>query len=96
MPMPSKSVGCPRMSYEIVIERKALKFINSQPADQKRRILSAINKLPDRGDIKPLTGEDGAFRLRVGDYRVIYTVDNGRLIVDVVAAGPRGQIYKRM
>ena len=83
------------MSYEIVIERKALKFINRQPADQKRRILSAIYKLPDAGDRKQLAGEDGVFRLRVGDYRVIYTVDNGRLIVDVVAAGPRGQIYNR-
>lgn len=84
------------MSYEIVIERKALKFINRQPADQKRRILSAIYKLPDQGDRKQLAGEEGAFRLRVGDYRVIYTVDNGRLIVNVVAVGPRGQIYKRI
>ena len=84
------------MNYEIVIERKALKFIARQPMDQKRRILSAIYKLPDNGDRKPLSGEDGAFRLRVGDYRIIYTVDKGRLIVNVVAAGPRGQIYKRL
>ena len=33
--------------------------------------------------------------LRVGDYRIIYTVDNGQLIVRVVDAGNRGQIYNR-
>ena len=85
------------MSYEIQIDRKALKFINKQPQDQKRRILSAIWKLPDSGDIKPLQGKgnEGLLRLRVGDYRVIYSVDNGRLTVYVVGAGNRGQIYNR-
>ena len=85
------------MSYEIQIDRKALKFINKPPQDQKRRILSAIWKLPDIGDIKPLQGKDneGLLRLRVGDYRVIYSVDNGRLTVYVVDAGNRGQIYNR-
>lgn len=34
-------------------------------------------------------------RLRVGDYRIIYRVDNGRLIVLVIDAGSRGDIYKR-
>lgn len=85
------------MSYEIQIDRKALKFINKQPQDQKRRILSAIWKLPYVGDIKPLQGKgnEGLLRLRVGDYRVIYSVDNGRLTVYVVDAGTRGQIYNR-
>lgn len=90
-------MGCRRMSYEIQIDRKALKFINKQSQDQKRRILSAIWKLPDYGDRKALQGKnnDGLFRLRVGDYRIIYSVDNGRLTVFVVDAGSRGQIYNR-
>ena len=83
------------MSYEIQIERKALKFINRQPQDQKRRILSAIYRLPNEGDRKRLVNEDGLFRLRVGDYRVVYSVDNGRLIVHVIRADTRGEIYKR-
>ena len=82
------------MNYEIQIERKALKFINRQPQNQKRRILSAIYRLPDEGDRKRLTDEDGLFRLRVGDYRIIYSVDNGRLIVHVIRADNRGEIYK--
>ena len=42
-----------------------------------------------------MKGHPGFFRLRVGDYRIIYTVDNGLLIVRVVDAGNRGQIYNR-
>ena len=85
------------MNYDIQIDRKALKFINSQSQNQKRRIFSAIRKLPESGDIKPLQGEDNKdlFRLRVGNYRIIYSVDNGRLIIHVVDAGNRGQIYNR-
>ena len=82
------------MNYKIIIERKALKFINKQPREQRVRILSAIHKLPDTGDRKALKGTEGAFRLRVGSYRIIYEVDHGRLIIRVVDAGNRGDIYK--
>ena len=37
----------------------------------------------------------GLLRLRVGDYRIIYSVDNGKLIVYVIDAGNRGEIYNR-
>ena len=37
----------------------------------------------------------GLFRLRVGPYRIIYTVDNGQLVVYIIDAGNRGQIYNR-
>ena len=49
----------------------------------------------DEGDRKQLKGHRGLYRLRVGDYRIIYSVDNGKLIVRVVDAGNRGQIYNR-
>lgn len=83
------------MNYEIKIDRKALKFINKQPQDQKRRILSAINKLPHVGDRRKLEGAENLYRLRVGDYRIIYTVDNGQLVIFVIDAGNRGQVYNR-
>ena len=83
------------MSYEYQIERKALKFIQKQSEDQQRRIYAAIYKLPDAGDRKDLKGRKGIFRLRIGPYRIIYTVDHGKLIVHVVDADNRGDIYKR-
>ena len=51
--------------------------------------------LPNGEDIKKLKGHDKLLRLRVGEYRIIYTVDNGELIVYVIDAGSRGQIYNR-
>ena len=83
------------MSYEIKIERKALKFIGKQNREQRIRILSAIYKLPDQGDRKRLGGTDDVYRLRVGSYRILYTVDNGKLIVYVIDVDNRGDVYKR-
>ena len=82
------------MNYEIRIERKAMKFISKQTAEQKRRILSAISKLPFEGDRKKLVGYDDVYRLRVGDFRVIYTVEHELVTVRVLDVGNRGDVYK--
>ena len=81
------------MKYQIKIEKDAQKFLKKLPRPDETRVLKAIAKLPDEGDRKQMKGHPGFFRLRVGDYRIIYTVDNGQLIVRVVDAGTRGQIY---
>ena len=81
--------------YKIVLKKKAKKFIDKLPLPEKKRIISAIEKLPDGEDIKRLQGYNDVLRLRVGTYRIIYTVDNGKLIVTVIDAGNRGQIYNR-
>lgn len=81
--------------YKIVLKKKAKKFIDKLPLPEKKRIISAIEELPDGEDIKRLQGYDNVLRLRVDTYRIIYTVDNGKLIVTVIDAGNRGQIYNR-
>ena len=83
--------------YKIVIEKLAERFIMKLDRPERERVLKAIAKLPYDGDIKKLKGKKsrGLLRLRVGDYRIIYTVDNGQLIVFVIDAGNRGQIYNR-
>ena len=85
------------MKYTIVIEKPAEKFIVKLPKQEKERILKAIYQLPEGNDIKEMKGKNnkGLYRLRVGDYRIIYTIDNGKLIVCVVDAGNRGDIYKK-
>ena len=79
------------MKYTILYDKAAVKFIKKQSPAQQRRILEAVHALPDEGDRKQLKGHRGLYRLRVGDY----SVDNGKLIVRVVDAGNRGQIYNR-
>ncbi len=85
------------MKYTIVIEKPAEKFITRLAQSEKERVLRAIHELPHKGDIKRLQGKKsrGMYRLRVGPYRVLYTVDNGQLVVRVIDAGNRGQIYNR-
>lgn len=77
--------------YQILIKKKAKKFIDKLPKNEKLRIVSAIMRLPDGEDIKRLKGHSDL--LRVGSYRIIYTVDNGKCIVIVIDAGNRGEIY---
>lgn len=57
--------------------------------------MTAIEQLPNGSDIKKMKGHDDLMRLRVGEYRVIYTVDNGELVVLVIDVGNRGEIYNR-
>ena len=84
-----------QLMYQIVIKKKAKKFIDKLPRDEKIRVVSAISLLPNGEDVKKLKGHDNLLRLRVGAYRIIYTVDNGKCIVFVIDAGNRGEIYNR-
>lgn len=80
--------------YKIIIKKAAEKFIENQPPKQQKRIIEAIMKLPHEGDIQTYKAHEGYFRLRVGSYRIIYTVDHNILIVTVTDADNRGQVYK--
>lgn len=82
--------------YTIIVKKKAKKFLDSLPAQERNRITSAISALPNGEDIKPIQGHSDLLRLRVGSYRVIYTVDHGILTICVVAVGNRGDIYKHL
>lgn len=81
--------------YKIIIKKKAKKFIDKLPKNEQLRVARAIERLPNGEDIKKLKGYSDLLRLRVGEYRIIYSVDNGELIVYVIDAGNRGEIYNR-
>ncbi len=86
-----------QMNYKIYFRKKAMKFIEKQDANQKLRIYRAIKKLPMSGDIKKMAGSDSIYRLRVGDYRILYElslIDYTLTLVDIFDADNRGQIYK--
>ena len=81
--------------YKIIVKKKAKKFIDKLLKNERMRIAKAIQLLSNGEDIKKLKGHSDLLRLRVGEYRIIYTVDNGELIIYVVDAGNRGEIYKK-
>lgn len=80
--------------YHIVLKKRAKKFLDNLSFGERMRIVKEIEKLPSGNDIKPLKGHDGLLRLRVGKYRIIYSIDNGRWIIIVIDIDSRGQIYK--
>jgi mRNA interferase RelE/StbE len=65
------------------------------PAGQRGRIREAIERLADtgHGDVKKLQGRDGEWRLRVGSWRVIFKLEQGRLVVLVLRVLPRRDAY---
>jgi len=84
------------MKYTVLIERYAQKQIMRLDKKAIPVIKSAIASLADNprpNGYKKLKGED-AYRIRVDDYRVIYEIDDGKIIVTVVSVGHRKDIYK--
>lgn len=81
------------MIYKIKIRPKALKFIEKQDKFQRLRIYKAIYNLPN-GDVKKMAGCKNEYRLRVGNYRIIYEQIQNEFIILITKAENRGQIYK--
>ncbi len=75
---------------EIRYSKQAIKFLGKQEEVTRKRIQNAIMKLPS-GDVKKLTGQP-YYRLRVGDFRVLFTRDGH--IIEVSKIDNRGQVYK--
>jgi len=75
----------------IIYSKQAVKAINKINNPSKQRIKSAVERLP-AGDIKKLKGCSVAYRLRVGDYRVLFDMNNNIEIIDIL---PRGEAYKK-
>ncbi|MHC5821725.1 MAG: type II toxin-antitoxin system RelE family toxin [Nostoc sp.] len=85
------------MSYEVKFSKDAKKQFRKLPLDVQERIQTKINDLaiePRPNGVKKLQGDDNSYRVRVGDYRVIYELDDDVLIVTVIKIGHRSEIYK--
>lgn len=84
------------MKYQVFIERYAVKQILKLDKNVIPLIKSAIAGLADNPrpfGYKKLKGEE-AYRIRVGAYRIIYEIDDHKIIVTVVSVGHRKDIYK--
>lgn len=82
--------------YKIEFDKNTVKFLSKQSRSNKERIFNAIARLPFERNIKAMQGYAGYYRLRVGDYRIIYTVNNEILIIRIIRIGNRGDIYKKV
>ena len=84
--------------YRIKWRPRARKTFLALDKPVRRRIGAAVDALaanPRPPAAKMITGAHGVLRIRVGDYRVLYSVDEGELVVLVLDAGHRSEIYGR-
>lgn len=82
------------MMYTIHLEKAATKFLKKQDKKSQQRILQVIKQLPDGTDIKRLQGYN-LYRVRVGNVRVIYSIDDIVKIINIENIDNRGQIYNK-
>lgn len=83
--------------YRVELRPAAVRALRKLDPPVARRLQGAITLLaqdPRPPASKPLTGRPGRWRVRVGDYRVIYTIDDNVLIVLVLSLGHRRDVYR--
>jgi mRNA interferase RelE/StbE len=71
------------MRYDFEFKPRAVKELERLPVIQQRRIIARIEQLADglKGDVKRLTNFTPEYRLRVGDYRVLFEIERGKINV---------------
>jgi len=86
------------VTYEIEWTAPALRELRKLDQQVARRVLAAINRLardPRPAGARALAGHpNGVLRLRVGDYRVIYQIEDSRVVVTVVRVAHRREVYR--
>ncbi len=83
-------------SYNITFKKSVAKDLRNIPNPDIKRILSRIDTLannPRAEDCVKLSGQE-RYRVRQGNYRIIYEISDGRLVVLVIAVGHRSNIYQ--
>lgn len=83
-------------SYSVLIKRSAEKEMDSLPAAVFDRVVESIRALeidPRPHGSRKLRGME-QFRLRVGTYRILYTVDDDDRLVEIIAVGHRKDVYR--
>jgi len=85
------------MSYKLIIKPSALNEINSLPALFQDRIINAIDDLPTNprpSGCKKLFGSKNRWRLRIGDYRILYKLGDSLKEVYVYRVAHRKDVYR--
>lgn len=90
------------MKYRLLVHKQASKFIEKCSPKEKEVIkekLALLQSNPYKHpqlDIKIMQGYDDIYRLRIGSYRFIYQINNDELLIFIITAGNRGDVYKHV
>lgn len=85
------------MEYKITIKASAKKELEKIPKVIRVHLIDAINNLaanPRPSGCKKLVNFDNSFRIRHGDYRIIYKISDNELAIAIIKVGNRKDVYK--
>ncbi len=85
------------MAYTIEFAASALREFNALERATQRRIATRIDALasnPFPAGVKKLQGKTDLYRIRIGDYRVLYRVDGKRVLIVILKVGHRRDVYR--
>lgn len=83
--------------YTVIVERQAEKALRRLPREiltRVDRLLLSVADEPRPAGCKKLRGYENLYRVRVGDWRLIYAVEDDELVVLVIEIAPRGEAYR--
>jgi mRNA interferase RelE/StbE len=83
--------------YKITLARSARKELERFPAKEVGKIFPKIEALaqePRPSGCRKLVGESNLWRIRIGSYRVVYSVDDNQNLIDIVAVRHRSEAYR--
>ncbi len=83
--------------YKVSIKNSALKEIQQIPKTFRIKIIETIDSLsanPRPNGVKKLENYTNSYRVRVGQYRIVYEIEDRQLLVEVVKVGNRKEVYR--
>jgi len=86
------------MTYRVDLAPGAIRQLRKLDPAARRRVQAAVELLastPRPPGVKKLVGEDNLWRVRTGEYRIVYEIIDDVLVVLVLAVGHRREIYQR-
>ena len=87
------------MTYKVSYRRDTAKALRRIQPAKAEDIMAAVTRIAadpsaPNNNVRPLTGVSNGFRVRVGDWRVSYTIDREARVIDVFEVAPRGGAYR--
>jgi mRNA interferase RelE/StbE len=85
------------VSYRIVFAKSAQKELNKLPKPFGSKVLAkifALSSNPRPTGCKKLEGSENSYRIRINDYRVIYSIYDDHLLIDIIKIDNRKQVYR--
>lgn len=86
-------------SYRIEWKRSATKELRRLPSEAIARIVRAVEELANKplpSGVKKLGGTQHTYRIQIGDYRVVYTVESSVLLIEIIRVAHRKDVYDNL